>query len=228
VSLSFPAVVSGGDYLYRVDIADERGVRVASREEYGQFYLGGSERKESLELLLPSCYFDVGSRYRVSVTPCDFLRRGGSPVSCGFSLERRNGIQVWDCAEPMTSCRFRPGRTGRDVLAPKDGFYQLPARGARLELPAEIWAGAKGTRFRLIVDCEMKIGASPWTFVLCNSENARMRPMNARIYTPRDPAFRQRIIIDFIKPTDGFTGELMVKEGEVGQIRFLRLRLERI
>ena len=74
----------------------------------------------------------------------------------------------------------------------------------------------------------MKIGVCPWTFVLCNSENARMRPVNARIYTPRDPAFRQRITIDFIKPTDGFTGELMVKEGGVGQIRFLRLRLERI
>ena len=226
VSLSFPAAVSGKDYLYRVDIADERGERVACREEYGQFYLRRNERKESLELLLPSCYFDVGIRYRVSVTPCDFLRRGGRALSCGFSLERRKGEPVWDCAEPMTSCRFLQGRTGGGSLPLKDGFYQLSSRNARLVLPREIWAGAKGTRFRFIVDCEMRIGRSPWTFVLCNSENGRMRPVNARIYTPRDPAFRQRIIVDFAKPAENFAGELMVKEGGAGQIRFLRLRLE--
>lgn len=224
VMLKFPAASVDKDYLYRIDISDDKGVRLGCREEYGQFYLGDAEKSSVITLAVPAGYFEPGKRYGLSVTPCDCLRRSGRPISAEFVMRGRTGETVWDCADPMTACRFLSGRTGSSPVPLKDGYYGMSVRDNRLVLPENIWDGAKGTRFRLTVDLEMK-SSRVWAFVLCNAE--KYRPVNPRIYSPREKKFRQRVVIEFAKPTDGFRGVFVVKEGGRGEVRFLRVRLER-
>jgi hypothetical protein len=140
-------------------------------------------------------------------------------------MGHRTGVPAWESLNPMAECLFRSGRVSGSAIPLKDGFYQMNGGFNRLELPPEIWKGERGTRFRLIVDLEMKT-SSVWAFVLGDGQTGR--PVNSRIYSPRDTSFRQRVVIDFSKPVDGFTGNFTIKEGGRGEVRFSRVRLERV
>lgn len=224
VDLRFPVAPGGKDYLYRIDIFDNQGVHLACREEYGQFYLRETERTPEMVLSVPAGYFDPGAEYTLSVTPCDCLRRGGSPLSVKFQMGQRIGTPVWESLNPMAECRFRSGRVSGGAIPVKDGFYQMKGGFNRLELPPEIWRGERGARFLLIVDLEMKT-SGVWAFVVGDARTGR--PVNNRIYSPRRTSFRQRVVVEFAKPTYGFAGNFTIKEGGRGEVRFLRVRLER-
>ena len=223
VNLSFPAATGGRDYVYRIDFADEGGKPFARRDEYGQFYLRESERVQNLTLPISAGYFDEGRKCRISVTPCDCFGRGGKPISATFTATRRGGMPAWDCENPMKMCAFRSsgGKSAGD-----DGFCEISSRANRLELPDEAWDGAKGTKLRLIADFELRSERTPWALVVCDTKTSRA--VNSRVYTPRDPCFRQRAVIEFTKPTDDFKGSLVIKEGGKGLVRFNHVRVERI
>jgi hypothetical protein len=225
VDLRFPVAPGGKDYLYRIDISNDCGELIACREEYGQFYLRETERTPEMALSVPAGYFDSGEKYTLSVTPCDCLRRGGESLSAKFQMRSRAGTRVWESADPMTECRFRSGRVSGGSIPVKDGFYQMKGGFNRLELPPEIWQGGRGARFRLIVDLEMKT-SGVWAFVVGDTRTGR--PVNSRIYSPRRTSFRQRVVVEFSKPDDGFTGNFTIKEGGRGEVRFLRVRLDRV
>jgi hypothetical protein len=178
-----------------------------------------------MALSVPAGYFDFGEKYTLSVTPCDCLRRGGESLSAKFQMCSRAGTRVWESTDPMTEGRFRSGRVSGGSIPVKDGFYQMKGGFNRLELPLEIWQGGRGARFRLIADLEMKT-SGVWAFVVGDTRTGR--PVNSRIYSPRRTSFRQRVVVEFSKPDDGFTGNFTIKEGGRGEVRFLRVRLDRV
>jgi hypothetical protein len=109
----------------------------------------------------------------------------------------------------------------------KDGWYQMTERNHRLEIPAEVWKGKKGTRYRFVVDLEMEQqGAKTWT-ILLRCPNPR-KNANARVATPRGISGKQRYVIEFVKKNDLFYYYLLIREGGVGRLRINHARLERI
>jgi hypothetical protein len=226
--LSFPkADGPNGVYIYRLEIEDEKGVRLARQDEFGQFWLSAHERQPILTYSLSAGYFDAGRKYRIVVTPVNCFGVCGRPISAVVKASESNGTLLWESVNPMKECSFMTGLSGGKPVPVKDGWYQMTGGNHRMEIPSEVWNGKKGTRFRFIVDLEMEqFGERTWTVVLRNPNP--LKNANARIATPRGRSGKQRYVIEFAKQKDDFRYYLLIREGGAGKLRINRARLERI
>lgn len=228
VDISFPkAEGRNGVYIYRLEIEDEKGCKLARQDEFGQFWLSEHERQSTLTYTLSAGYFEAGRTYRIVVTPVNCFGVCGNPISATMKADASNGILLWKSDDPMKECPFMFGLSGGKPVPVKDGWYQMTERNHRLEIPAEVWKGKKGTRYRFVVDLEMEQqGAKTWT-ILLRCPNPRNNA-NARIATPRGISGKQRYVIEFVKKNDLFYYYLLIREGGAGRLRINHARLERI
>lgn len=226
--ISFPkAEGPHGVYIYRLEIEDEKGTRLARQDEFGQFWLSAHERQPTLTYSLSAGYFDVGRTYRIVATPVNCFGVCGRPISAVVKAPESNGMLLWESDDPMNECRFMTGLSGGKPVPVKDGWYQMSSGNHRMEIPPEVWKGKKGTRFRFVVDLEMEqFGERTWTIVLRNPKP--VKNANARIATPRGSSGKQRYVIEFAKQKDDFRYYLLIREGGAGRLRIRRARLERI
>ena len=109
----------------------------------------------------------------------------------------------------------------------KDGFYEMGEGNARLEFPEGVWKGAKGTKFRFIVDMHtIQENSRTWTVVLRNPNP--LKNANGRISTADGDSGSMRYVIDIEKSSASHWYYLLIREGGVGRIRFDHVRIERI
>ena len=228
LEISFPkAEGPHGVYIYRLEIEDDKGCKLARQDEFGQFWLPSHERQPMLTYSLSSGYFDAGRTYRIVVTPVNCFGVGGRPISAEVKAVRSDGALLWESVDPMKECRFMAGLSGGKPVPVKDGWYQMSGGNHRMEMPPEVWKGKAGTRFRFIVDLEMEQpGTRTWTIVLRNPDP--LKNANARIATPRGKSGKQRYVIEFAKQGDDFRYYLLIREGEAGRLRINYARLERL
>ena len=228
LEISFPkAEGPHGVYIYRLEIEDEKGVKLARQDEFGQFWLSTHERQQVLSYTLSAGYFDAGRTYRIVVTPVNCFGGCGRPISAEVKAVQSNGKLLWESANPMKDCPFMTGLSAGKPVAVKDGWYVMSGGNQRLEFPDGIWKGKKGTRFRFTVDLEMdQPGVRTWTIVLRNPDP--LKNANARIATPQGNSGRQRYVIEFTKPKDNFFYYLLIREGGAGRLRINYARIERL
>ena len=228
LEISFPkAEGPHGVYIYRLEIEDDKGCKLARQDEFGQFWLPSHERQPMLTYSLSSGYFDAGRTYRIVVTPVNCFGVGGRPISAEVKAVRSDGALLWESVDPMKECRFMAGLSGGKPVPVKDGWYQMSGGNHRMEIPPEVWKGKAGTRFRFVVDLEMdQPGTRTWTIVLRNPDP--LKNANARIATPRGKSGKQRYVIEFAKQGDDFRYYLLIREGEAGRLRINYARLERL
>lgn len=230
LKLEFPrAWAPDGTYMYRLEIADENGVKLARQDVFGQFWLPEKDRATTLTYTLSAGYFEEGKTYKVNVTPLNCFMGEGRPLTAMFKAPRPFGIPVWKSEDPMTECPFMTELEGGKPVGKEDGWYRIGGGAYRLEFPKDAWAGKKDDRFRFVVDLETEQkdgGVKTWTIVLRSPKPASSA--NARIATPYGKSGRQRIVIEFVKPNEEYIYHLLVREGGVGRIRFNRVSIERI
>ena len=228
VEVRFPrAEAPDGVYIYRLEIADGKGTKLARQDEFGQFWLPPKDRVPELTYALSAGYFEAGRTYRVIVTPVNCFGVCGRPLTAAFTAAAAAGTTVWESRDPMRECPFLTGLADGRPVEQKDGWFLVKGGNNRLEFPPEAWEGAAKTRFRFTVDMEMEQTAEKtWTLVLRNPEP--LKNANARIATPTGASGRQRYVIEFAKQGPDCRYYLLVREGGAGRIRFSHARIERL
>jgi hypothetical protein len=221
-------------YIYRVNLerldGNGKWKPLGRRDFVGDAWQRPHERPEKYDVEVPGAYFKAGGKYRFRVFPLNSWRNAGSPLTVEFTApESKVKPQVvWQSDNPAKDCRCFAGLEGSKSLPLKDGFYEMGEGGiARLEFPEGAWKGARGTKFRFIVDVHtLQEGPLTWTMVLRNP-NPR-KNAHGRITTPDGDSGSIRYVIDFEKEKAGFAYYLLVREGGAGRIRFDRVRIERL
>ena len=228
--------VTGGEirpYIYRVDLErfDKSGkwMPLGRRDFIGDAWQRPHERPEKYDVEIPGAYFTPGGKYRFKVSPQNCWRKSGTPLTVEFSApESKVKHQlVWESDNPMKDCPFLAGLAGSKPMPLKDGFYEMGEGNARLEFPKGVWKGAKGTKFRFIVDMHtIQENSRTWTVVLRNPNP--LKNANGRISTADGDSGSMRYVIDIEKSSASHWYYLLIREGGVGRIRFDHVRIERI
>ncbi|MBQ6340931.1 MAG: metallophosphoesterase [Kiritimatiellae bacterium] len=226
------ASVGARAFAYRVELmrrVDGKWLPFARKDMFGDFWMRESERPTTVTQRINSAYFDDGSEYRVIVTPRNSWGVYGQPIEKTFAAPKpsRNGELVWESSDPMKDCPFISGLKGGKARKATDGFYEHGTGNARLEFPADVWKGKKGTRFRFTLDMRTIQEHAPcWTIVLRNP--TPLRNAADRISTPEGDSGVQRYVIEFAKDNAAYWYYLLIREGTGGKVRFEHVRIERI
>ena len=230
---AFPAASVGARaFVYRVELqrrVDGKWAPFARRDMFGDFWMREGDRTATVAQSFGAPYFDEGSEYRLIVTPRNSWGVYGQPIEKTFTAPKpaRDGELVWESSDPMKDCPFIPGLKGGKAKKAKDGFHEHGTGYARLEFPADVWNGKKGTRFRFTLDMRtIQEQGRCWTIVLHNP-NPFANAAN-RISTPAGDSGVQRYVIEFAKANADYKYYLLLREGAGGKVRFEHVKIERI
>ena len=233
VLLSFPqALHQDGVFNYKITLKvkkDGKWVQFARKDIMGNFMHEGKKRTRAASVPLSIGYFDVGKSYRAEVVPVHFFGREGKALAVEFEVKSKPAATVvYETSNPMKDCPYFSGIEGGEPMKlADDGFYNNDSFNTRLLFPDHIWDGKKGMKFRFTVDMYMKQSdLRGWTLVLRNP--TPLVNANARIQTPAGDNGVSRYVIEFVKQGDAYKYYLLVREGEVGKIRFDYIKLERL
>ena len=233
VQITFPkSTHPDGVLKYVVELFCENNgswQRLSRQDVNGDFMFDEQERKAEIMHTISAGFFDVGKKYRVTVSPVHVFGKQGRCISAEFSApEFAKHTIIYECKEPMKELLFKSGLAGGEVFKlDKDGFYIHNNYNGRLEYPGEVWAGKAGTRFRFIIDMHLKQGKfDPWSVVLRNPKP--LKNASHRIATECGDSGAQRFVIEFTKRKSAFKYYLLIREGETGKIRFNYVRIERL
>ena len=227
VRLDFPAAEGpNGTYQYRLEIIDERGVKFARQDVFGQFWLPERERRAMLSQELSAGYFEPGHRSRVVVTPVNAFGVGGKSLEADLLMPSSVvGTTLWEASDPMGDCSFMTELADGSPVPLKDGWYQVGTGDHRLEFPASAWNCPIGTRMRVTVDLEMEQPElRTWTMVLRHP--TPLANATSRVATPPGAPGVQRYVMEFKKWQSDYY--LLIREGSHGRIRFRRIKTERL
>ena len=229
VTVSFPqAEAPYGVYMYKIEVSDtESGEVISQQDQFGSFWMRPDERPAKMECVLSAAFFDAGRSRTVSVTPINFFGVGGDAIKGEITLGSVAGVAVWETTDPSKECVFRRYLKDGERKKPVDGWYEMHPGDNRLELPAGVWDGPAGTRFRFTADIETETdSARPWTIVLRHP--APVENANARIYTAAGKTPKRRVVIEFAKRKVDRNYYLLVREGGPGRIRFHKVKIEKL
>jgi hypothetical protein len=232
--VDWPEAGQGGEvckYYVKVAVkeADGKFREFARKDSYSEFYLAENKRKGKHRQRISNGYFEPGREYRVSVTPVGFFGREGSPIEAEFTSpsDVREAVTVFESRDPMKELVFASGLTGGEPLPLRGGFWRHRGGNARLVIPPECWAGARGTRFRFTVDMDVRQSEGhAWTMVLRNPKP--LHNANNRIIVEGGKADGRRYVIEFSKRSAKYFYELLIREGAPGSIRFNYVRIEKL
>ena len=214
-------------FKYEIFFKDKNSCKVVNRMEiFGDFFRNETVKKSGHAI--SAGYFDDGREYIVEVVPFNFFGKRGKGMKTEFKAPAKvKFTTVFECRDPMKVLKFKSGLAGGEELPVKNGFYQHNVEEARLLLPAGVWQGKKGTRFRFTVDMHTKQGdTEKWTLVLRNPKpevNAR-----ARLYTQNGDVGVRRYVIEFTKMADEYDYYFLVREGAAGEVRFDYVKIEKL
>lgn len=229
--------VADGDirpYIYRVNL--ERRDRsgkwkpLGTRDFIGEAWLRTFERPEKYDLDIPGAYFTPGGRYRFRVFPLNSLRKAGNPLSVEFSAPKPKVAPevVWQSDNPMKDCPFLSGFSGGKPMPLKDGFYEMGDVDARLEFPRGAWKGAKGAKFRFVVDMHtIQEDSCMRTWLIYLRNTGTHKPASGRISTLDGDSGSIRYVIDIEKGKASSSYYLLIRGEGVGRIKFDHVRIER-
>ena len=229
----FPrAIHKNGVFNYKTEIFCKNGnkwQKWARRDVMGDFMLPENRRPENVKISYNIGYFDAGKEYKAVITPLNFFGKAGKAVSAEFSIkEKKADTVVFESRNPAADCKFMSGLAGGTPFElDKNGFFIHDKRDGRLEFPAGVWAGKRGTRFRFTVDMHLVQSRSKqWTLVLRNP--VPLKNANYRIATAPGNSGMQRYVIEFTKPRDNFYYYFLIREGNKGKIKFDYVKIEKI
>jgi len=124
-------------------------------EMFSDYLWRPADRRKTLRYGMPAAYFVPSSQYRISVVPVNPFGVAGEAISTQVKTPANFAptTAVWSCAEPMKELKFVADRDKTALAVGADGFYgPIAASTAHLVLPAGLFAGKSGTRYRLTVD----------------------------------------------------------------------------
>lgn len=233
VRLSFPqALHKDGVFNYKITLKvkkDGKWMQFARKDIMGNFMYEGKKRTGAASVPLSIGYFDIGKTYRVEVVPVHFFGKEGRALVAEFEVKTKSAATiVYETSNPMRDCQYFSGIEGGEPMKlAADGFYNNDSFNTRLIFPDYIWDGKKGTKFRFTVDMYMKQSdLRGWTLVLRN--HVPLVNANARIQTPAGDNGVSRYVIEFAKQGDAYKYYLLIREGEIGKIRFDYVKIERL
>jgi len=129
-------------------------------EMFSDFSWRPKDRRKFLRYGMPAAYFVPSAEYRISIVPVNAFCSAGEPIGTTVKTPQNFAprLQAWTCDNPMKDLKFVSG--GKPCAADKDGFYgPLPAANSHLQLPAKLFTGPAGTRYRLTVDVHAVCGS---------------------------------------------------------------------
>lgn len=228
LKISFSAALPQKDvYKYEIFIKDKVDGKLLNRQEiFGDFYR--DDPVKNCGHTISAGYFESQKEYIIEVIPFNFFGKRGNALRGSFKAPDKLKWQtVFECREPMKTLKFREGlENGRDMKL-KNGFYIHDVENARLIFPENAWSGKAGSRYRFTIDMHTRqSGIRKWTLVLRNTacvSNAR-----PRLYTQNGDLGVRRYVIEFVKPADDYSYYLLIREGDMGEIRFDYVKIERL
>ena len=116
---------------------------------------------------------------------------------------------------------------GKPFKLDKDGYYIHDSHNGRLEFPANVWEGKRGTKFRFTIEMQT-IQPTNKNWTLCLRNPTPMQNANNRISTDMGDSGVQRYVITFAKQRDLYNYYFLIREGGKGKIRFDYVKIERI
>ena len=126
----------------------------------------------------------------------------------------------------MKTLKFKTGLADGEELEVKNGFYLHNVEEARLIFPDNVWEGKRGTRFRFTIDMYTRQGdLEKWTLVLRNP--VPMVNAKPRLYTQNGDIGVRRYVIEFTKAAAAYNYYFLVREGDIGEIRFDYVNIEK-
>lgn len=230
VTVTFPAAKDA--FFYKLELfrqVDGAWKRFARKDMLSEFMLPVAKRKAAVSMQFDIGYFDAGKEYQVKVTPVNFFGKVGESVSGKISVAQRVAdTVVYESREPMKDCKFMSELAGgKPFKLGKDGFYIHNNFNGRLEFPANVWDGKRGTKFRFTIEMHT-IQPSNRCWTLCLRNPKPLQNANLRIATEGGDAGVQRYVITFNKPKDFFNYYFLIREGGHGKIRFDYVKIEKI
>ena len=135
---------------------------------------------------------------------------------------------VWQSDNPMKDCPFLSGFSGGKPMPLKDGFYEMGDVDARLEFPRGAWKGAKGAKFRFVVDMHtIQEDSCMRTWLIYLRNTGTHKPASGRISTLDGDSGSIRYVIDIEKGKASSSYYLLIRGEGVGRIKFDHVRIER-
>lgn len=228
--LRFPEA-SGDVAEYRIELEknrpDGQWQMFARCDQFSSFYL--PKKQEYIRTVLPESYFSTGQKYRVRIFPVNFRGRSGKPLMAEFTAPELPGAMAQkEISHPMEELPFTLDRTGAAVQV-NNGFYTLPdGAAANLGLPENLFDEAPANAvFRLTADVHAKQTTDlPWAVIVV--EKKRKTRATSRIGTVPGDCGTLRYVLEFKMKKTGTHYLLQFRGGGPGQIRFEKIRLERI
>ena len=235
MKISFPSAThKDGVFNYKMELftkVDGSWKMFARQDITGDFMIPASKRAKTTVHTFNWGFFDNGKEYRVKIYPVHFFGKIGKPISVDFTVNGKPEAKVvYECKNPMKELVYLSGlEKGAPFALDADGFYNVdrPRINTRLELPAGVWAGKRGTRFRFTVDVDLKQApGAAWTLVLRNHNP--LKNATHRISSVPGNAGMLRYVMEFNKARDSFNYYLLIREGGKGKVKFDYVKIEKL
>lgn len=214
-------------FKYEIFIKDKISGNIINRQEiFGDFYR--DEPVKNSGHIISAGYFEDGKEYILEVVPFNFFGRRGKPLQSTFKAPAKlKWKKVFECKDPMKTLKFKTGLADGEELEVKNGFYLHNVEEARLIFPDNVWEGKRGTRFRFTIDMYTRQGdLEKWTLVLRNP--VPMVNAKPRLYTQNGDIGVRRYVIEFTKAAAAYNYYFLVREGDIGEIRFDYVKIEKL
>ena len=229
------AVHKDGIFNYEIELlkkVDGKFIPFSRQDILGDFTCSESKRPKTNGYTINWGYLDNGNEYQVKITPVHFFGKKGKPVAAEFSVNGKPQQKVvFECKDPMKELAYLSGlKNGKPFKLDADGFYVINKErvDTRLEFPANVWEGKRGTRFRFTVDIHTKQKTdSPWTMVLRNPDPVK-NAINRVVSIPGDCGGMHRYVFEFVKARDAYNYYLLIREGRIGKIKFGYIKIEKL
>ncbi|MBR2910876.1 MAG: metallophosphoesterase [Lentisphaeria bacterium] len=212
-------------YIYKTELFEGKK-RIARKDYHSSFY-----QKHPAEEVYASwsCGFlKPGKSYRFTVTPVNFAGREGKSLESIFTAPAfEQGEVRFECFDPLLpGCKVSTGTSGGKALRKHKDFFRHPGGDVRIEFPRGVWEGAKGTRFRFVIDLETRQQPDcQWTLRLRSPRPAWSA--NTRMWTIPGNSGIMRYVIDFEKKSTQGELYLLITESFWGQFKVHSVRIER-
>ena len=243
-ALTFPSVGESA-CKYRIDIerkdAAGRWESYLWREELGDWWQAPKDRTATLTAQFGASCFTSGETVRFAVVPQNAYGVKGTtvirsePVTVPATGEKAE--IVLKSSDPAAEFGIRPrkDKAGKRRLKPDaDGWYG-PFGGGEwvLALPAGLFSGGEGTRYRVVFDLETdqpETGAR-WNLRLANADGPGFA--SERLKTPAGKSGRMRYVLELSKKRPGERGasdsyDIYFENGSTGRLRPGAVRVERL
>lgn len=243
-ALTFPSVGESA-CKYRIDIErkDETGQweSFTWREELGDWWQAPKDRTATLTSFVDAAYFTPGEMVRFTVVPQNVYGVKGTasirsePVTVPMSGAKTE--VVLKSSDPATEFGIRPRKDKSDKrrLKPDANGWYGPLGGGEwvLKLPAGLFTGGEGTRYRVVFDLETDQSEAGvcWNLRLSNADGLGFA--SERYTTPFGKSGKMRYVLELAKKKPGTRGasdsyDIYFENASTGRLKPRAVKVERL